>query len=275
MGKIDSRTFINCLRDITSSDLMVKDRTKTGIKGFDELIEGGFPRGSTILLTGTPGTGKTIFSLEYLYNGVTEFKEKGLYVSFGQPVESLKEQALQFGWDLEPLINEGMLEIKHMPIKNLDFAALDELINNVSENKIKRLVVDSISSLAINAPVYNYVKDMALVDIMKKNSFFSPPIMGDLIVKRFIYNFVDSLRLMENDCTTLLISESAERGRYISRDTISEFVADGILLINFESMGGQFSRNLLIRKMRNTINNEDVHPVEISKTGMIIHDIGK
>lgn len=249
------------------------ERTKTGIKGLDELIEGGFPTGNTILVTGTPGTGKTIFGLEYVYNGVTKFKERSLYVSFEQPVKMLVQQAKQFGWDLESLMEKGAFQVDYIPIKDLKPDTADMLVKKIQKEKIRRLVVDSISTLAINAPIYMSVKDISLVDIMKGQSFFSPPILGDLIVKRFIYNFVDALHIMDHTCTTLLLSESAERGEYLSRDTVSEFIVDGVILITFESMGGAFSRSLSVRKMRHTKNDEDVHPLEISSKGLVVHKL--
>ena len=72
-------------------------RVKTGIKGFDELIEGGFPKNSSILVCGGPGCGKTIFASEFIYNGAKKYNEKGMYVSFEQNSDSIKNQARQFG----------------------------------------------------------------------------------------------------------------------------------------------------------------------------------
>ena len=74
-----------------------KDRVKVGIEGFDVLVQGGFPRGKIVLLSGTAGTGKTIFALQYLYKGAHEFNEPGLYITFEEGSENLKNQALQFG----------------------------------------------------------------------------------------------------------------------------------------------------------------------------------
>ena len=79
--------------------------------------------------------------------------------------------------------------------------------------------------------------------------------------------------MLDLDCTSILISEASEKGDYLSRDTISEFACDGVILINFESMGGEFSRSLIIRKMRNTRNDEDIHPLEIGKSGLVTHDV--
>ena len=60
------------------------DRVATGVAGFDGLVQGGLPAGSNILLTGRPGTGKTIFALQYLYNGALK-GENGIYISPSTP----------------------------------------------------------------------------------------------------------------------------------------------------------------------------------------------
>lgn len=246
-------------------------RVKTGIKGFDELVDGGIPRGSSVLIVGTPGTCKTIFALETLYNGA-KMGEKGLYVSFEQDPDELREQASQFGMDLYAMEKKGLLKLEYIPVKQLNPHTADELLRDVLRHGIKRVVIDSISTLSINAPIYQPLKDLALRDFMEAKSFFSPVIAGDLIVRRFLYNFVDELKHIDG-CTSFLISEAGEKSEYLSRDTISEFVCDGIVLLSFESLGGQYSRSLIVRKMRNTRHDDDAHPVEVSKSGLVIHTI--
>lgn len=63
---------------------MKGDRVPTGIEGLDPSIEGGFPRGSLILLAGNPGTGKTVFGAQFLYRGASVYGEPGVYVSFAE-----------------------------------------------------------------------------------------------------------------------------------------------------------------------------------------------
>ncbi|MFQ5474406.1 MAG: RAD55 family ATPase [Candidatus Nanoarchaeia archaeon] len=247
-------------------------RVPTNIKGFDKLAQGGFPETSTVLLAGSPGTGKTIFGLEYIYRGAKDFNQKGLYISFEQDNTSIKEQALQFGWDLEKYEKLGLIELLYIPTKDIDRLTADFIRARVLRNKVHRLVVDSLSTLAINAPIYAPLKDLAILDVMKNKKIFSPPILGNLVMRRFIYNFIDELRNVDH-CTSLLISESSEKGEYLSRDTISEFVCDSVLHFKFESMGGDFSRSILIRKMRHTKNDEDIHPLEIGKTGIKVHTL--
>lgn len=246
-------------------------RVATGIPGFDELIEGGFPKNSSILVCGGPGTGKSIFCIQFLVNGAAEFNEKGLYITFEQRREALIEQAKQFGWDLDSLEKSGKLKIISIPVEKITSKTIKQVQDIVKKEGIKRLVIDSLSTLVVNAPIYTTPSELAIKDVVGENIVFSPPIIGDYIVKRFVYDFIEQLRNL--DCTNMLISEASQNGEYITRDTLSEFVCDGIVLITFESLGGNYSRSMTIRKMRETKNNEDVHPVEMSNKGLVVHKI--
>lgn len=231
----------------------VEARVKTGIKGFDRLVQGGFPRGKKILLSGTPGTSKTIFALQFLYNGVTKYGEKGLYISFEERIDSLYNQAMQFGWNLKKLEKEKKLKIICIPPNNIKETTAKEVIKLAGKNNYKRLVIDSLSALSINSPT----------------TFSSVTDITEISVKRFIYGFINDLRDLENNITSLLISQTTEG--QLSRDTVSEFVCDGIVHINYETLGGKYSRTIVIRKMRETKNDEDLHPLEITDNGIVIH----
>jgi KaiC/GvpD/RAD55 family RecA-like ATPase len=231
------------------------ERTATGIKGFDKLVQGGLLRGKTVLLSGTPGTGKTIFALQYIYNGATMFNEPGVYITFEERVDSLKSQAMQFGWDLDRLEKEGKLRLLHIPVTTLNKNTVGNIIEIAKEFNAKRLVIDSLSTLSINTP----------------SVISSAPHSGEFATKKFIYLFIDSLRQLKNT-TTLLISQNASEGG-ISNDSVSEFVCDGVIQFIYESMGGDFSRSLVIRKTREIKNDSDIHPVEIGKEGIVVHDL--
>ena len=112
---------------------------KTGISGFDKLVGGGFERGATIVLCGTPGTAKTIFSTEFIYNGAAKFGEKGLYVTFEETRPQVFAQAEQFGWDLQRYEKKGLLQIVCVPAEEINYETVERIISIIKKEKIQRL----------------------------------------------------------------------------------------------------------------------------------------
>ncbi|MCM2325086.1 MAG: AAA family ATPase [Candidatus Woesearchaeota archaeon] len=246
-------------------------KTKTGIPGFDKLVDGGFPNGSVILVCGTPGTAKSLFSMQFSYNGSKMYDETSMYISFEQSKEDMVNQAKQFGWHLEELIAKGKLILRSIPVEDINHLTFEQIVQEAKEKKVKRIVIDSLSTFSINAPVYYAIYDLFLRDMITQDSVFSPPITEEFLLKRFIYYLIGKLKKL--GVTSILISEIGNDSSFLSRDTVSEFMSDGIIQMFFESMGGQYSRSLLVRKMRHVKNDEDIHPVEISSKGLVIHDI--
>ena len=224
-------------------------RIKTHIPGFDELIENGLPQGSTILVSGIAGTGKTILSLEYLYNGATRDNHRCLYFTFEEKKKALIEQAGQFGWDLEKLEKNQKLKIISMGTENIDMDYVEQILEIIKTFKPQRTVIDSINTLA-------YLATCDELAPCEHN------------IKKFIYYFLAKFKQIE-DLTSIFISQKDNK----TSNTIAEYICDGIINIDYESMGGDFSRTMTIRKMRRTKNNEDLHPLEISKEGIRVHNI--
>ena len=230
------------------------EKIKTGISGFDALVKGGLPAGSCVLLSGTPGTGKTIFALEYIYRGALE-GDKGLYISLEEQTQSLRDQASNFGWDFEALEKKGMITLMYIPTSSITNSTIKEIQSTVSEYGIKRLVLDSVSTLSLAIPTIQTV----ISDITE----FS--------IKRFVHNFIDEIK-GPRKTTILLISQTSDDKKF-SSDEVSEFMSDGIIHIVYESMGGEYSRSLIVRKMRQVKNDEDIHPLEISNKGIVVHTL--
>src|SRR5689334_4482243 len=87
------------------------EKIRTLIEGFDDISHGGLPAGRTTLVSGTSGTGKTLLSLQFLFNGITYFDEPGVFVTFEESPSDIIKNAHIFGWNLQRLINEGKLFI--------------------------------------------------------------------------------------------------------------------------------------------------------------------
>jgi circadian clock protein KaiC len=139
-------------KDKASIDLQNKERVPTGIKGFDDLIEGGFEKDSSVLLVGSAGTGKTLFSLQFIYEGVTKYNEPGIFISFEEEKESLYKHAMQFGWDFKKVEQENKFRLlffkPHQVTKILEEGG-GQIRDALKELGAKRVVVDSITAYAL------------------------------------------------------------------------------------------------------------------------------
>ncbi|MHA2300742.1 MAG: ATPase domain-containing protein, partial [Candidatus Thorarchaeota archaeon] len=142
------------------SDFVI-ERVKTGIPGLDELIEGGFPKGDTILIAGRAGTGKSIMANQFLYNGAKEYDEPGVLVTLEESPHLIKRNMMRFGMDLDALVKKKKLAIVDLspskeatPMKigeypSFDLSGLEAIIlNHVKKLGAKRVVIDTLAILA-------------------------------------------------------------------------------------------------------------------------------
>ena len=241
------------------------ERVKTGIDGLDNMIEGGLPRGRTVLLSGGCGTGKSIFGMQYLYNGVLEHGEPGLYVSMDERPELMRQDMLRFGWDIKALEDQGKLVIldmtgtkigvqtgeKYSMSSSLD---IDRLILKITQTAgeigAKRLVIDSLPALGFR------LKD-------------------ELEIRNMILKLTYAIR--RSGLTAILVSEVPEQTMgsgpmSFSKHGIAEYVADAVIMLHYLGMGTDTNRTLYIRKMRGTKHKEDIIPLHITETGIKLID---
>ena len=131
----------------------ILERVPTGIKGLDDAMAGGFIRGSINLVAGSPGSGKSIFAMQYLVNGAKKYNEPGIYITFEERKDKLTQYLGNFGWDLKNLIAGKKIEILEQSPADIKKATAKELLGLkfkiVKELKAKRLVVDSISAFSL------------------------------------------------------------------------------------------------------------------------------
>ncbi|MBN2250994.1 MAG: hypothetical protein JW724_02840 [Candidatus Altiarchaeota archaeon] len=235
------------------------ERVKTGVNGLDELIEGGFPKGHCILLSGAPGTGKTIFGMQYLYNGAKS-GDKGLYLVFNEELEDVLLQPAVFGWDLQRYIENGKLKVICIDVKDFNIKAL---INEIRDEGYERVVVDSLSSILAH-PIALEDIDISYTLKDKLERLVPSPIHTSVATRLIVEKVITELR--KQSCTSLIISELVESVGGLSRDTISEFLVDGVITLQYVMVGIESSRNLMIRKMRATAHSENIHPIEFRES---------
>ncbi len=237
-------------------------RVPTGVNGLDELMEGGFPAGRSILVSGACGTGKTIFGVQYLYQGAAKYSEPGVYVTLDERPDLIRQDMLRFGWDLRKLEEQNMLHIIDGTIAKLGMPSdeefslpatgfdLDRLLLEIMRitKRIgaKRVVIDSIPALGFN--------------------FENPGEIRKAILKL-------GYMLMRIGVTSLITSEVHEGANRFGKYGVEEYVVDGVIMMHYMGMGTTSNRTLHIRKMRATKHSEDLHPLEITDRGLLVHKV--
>ncbi len=216
-------------------------RVKMGIPGLDDLIEGGVPEKSVILLSGGAGCGKTTFSCQFLMEGLKN-NENVLYITLEEMPEDIKADAIQFGFDFSKYEEDGSCRIVYYDPFELG-ELIDRMTDLINVNKVQRLVIDSISMLGL------YLQE-------------------EYKIRKELYTLVNSLK--QTGCTTLMLSEIPENTKSLSRYGVEEFVADGVIVLYYMGIGEGVFRNLQIRKMRRTAHKNGTFPVSIGAHGMKI-----
>lgn len=245
-------------------------RVRTGIKGLDTLMQGGIPEGFSVLVCGPPGTAKTILGLEYLYRGAKDYGENGLYVTIEEHPDKLKQQAAMFGFNYPALERMGRVTFLKIPIDIHSYDLVRTIKYAIEKTKAKRMVIDSLSALDINAGMYS----IPVKVLPEKDRFYANDMMqlrdtkGD-IGKQFIYLFIN--RITELEPTTMFITDSLQKDDlYMTRDGVSEFVCDGVMKLEMKDFGKTLIRTLEIKKMRNTNIVSGVHTLNIGTNGLDI-----
>jgi len=237
------------------------NRIKTRIPGFDDLVEGGLPEGRSILVSGGTGTGKTIFATQFLINGVSE-GEPGIYLTLDERPELIREDMLRFGWNIRQMEDAGQMKIIDGTIAKIGIPSdeefslpatgfdldklLLELMKAIKKIRAKRVVIDSIPALGLNFENEHDVRKAVL---------------------KLVY------LLSRAGVTTVMTTEIDEDSKKYGKYGVEEFVADGVIVLHYMGIGTQSNRTLHIRKMRATKHSEDLHPIQITDSGMKIHKV--
>jgi len=223
---------------------MAIERVKTGIEGLDKALNGGIPKKNIVLVSGGAGTGKSTLCMQYLVNGC-KMGEKGLYVSTEQNEEELKKTASNFGWDLDGLVKSGKLKIVYYDVLITD-NFLDKIANIYNQFLPKRIVIDSLTTLTDSLLVsIDSQKDQPFTLIRVEESLSPIPKSERIVAKTLLYHLVGKLKLF--DATILLSSELLEEAKGLSADEISEFICDGVIILDYNSIGVSVFRTIKIK----------------------------
>ena len=222
------------------------ERVPTGITGLDGLIEGGLPRGRITLITGAAGAGKTTFSMQFLYQGITRFGENGLFVTLEEETPDLLRDMSRYGWNLNELMEQHKLAIVQSPIPfeiGRDEVVLDSMLDAIHRHAMavdaRRIVFDSIASLGL--PYDNPVKLRS--DVLRLGAM-----------------------LRELGCTTLLLTEMLEGEKKVTRYDIEQFIAHGVIALHVTPT----YRAIQVMKMRGTNHDMGIHRLRIMENGLVI-----
>ena len=231
---------------------------KTGIPGFDTILSEGIKKDSSVLVSGPPGSGKTIFGLQFICSGANEYDEPGVYISLSQSVDEIKNDCKSLGLDIEDLISKGkvlLIDLRPFKIKDevvdrddslykaeqIPFEHLTRFIlNSIKKIKAKRIVVDSISILG-----------------MQYSDKFH--------MRQGLQGMIQSL---ENfNVTSLLISENSE-----NNIPSESFVTSGIIELDNQIINNKMKRTIKITKLRGIKHSEQVHSLELGSNGLYIYE---
>ena len=238
------------------------DRVSTGIVGFDEKLEGGFVPGSVVLIAGKAGTCKTTVAASFIYDGVQK-NEPGVYITTEEMEDGIKDDLMSvFGWDFQALEAKGTLNF--MSIKPI---YPDKVLGDSDLAKISKFYTYDISKKIIAAVKAVNAKRLVLDSI----SIFEMFIKDKYLAKISLMTLLEELR--KTGVTTIITGEIPESSEGLSRNEIVEYLADGVMKLEFVPVSEDFKRTITIRKMRRTNHSSNIHPFEFNKNGLNIVEV--
>jgi circadian clock protein KaiC len=222
----------------------------TGIRGLDQITDGGLPRGRSTLVCGGPGAGKTLLGIEFLARGARDFGEAGVFVSFEERADDLAKNAFSLGFDLGRLARSKRFAVEHIVLNRSElleageydleglFIRLGAAIDAVGA---KRVVLDTIEAL------FGVLTNEGILRA-ELNRLFS--------------------WLKDKGVTTVI---TAERGQgALTRHGLEEYVSDCVIVLDQRVDDQIATRRLRIVKYRGSTHGTNEYPFLIDRTGFVV-----
>lgn len=231
---------------------MAIELIKTGVPGLDQVMKGGLRRKSSILVTGAPGTGKTILALQFIYYGAKDCNENGIFISTEESLEVLEQSARNLGMDLNSMVGKGKIFFMQKPIATLKggISSIKGLIDAIKKNNIKRVALDSLIFFEYLYPRFDGNK---------------------MEFRRQVLMFIQEMK--KAGVTFLVVSERSVTDFDRLTYDMMDFVFEGIILLSRIRKGSYFERVLTVAKIRGQDHSLDVYPVTIGIDGLkILYD---
>jgi circadian clock protein KaiC len=237
-------------RSSAPRELLPLEKTPTGIPGFDEISEGGLPKGRTTIVCGGAGCGKTMLGIEFLVRGAQEYNEPGVLMAFEETPEDIARNVASMGFDIEALANQKKLF--------LDFISVEpHEIQESGDYDLEGLFIRLQSAVdAVGAKRVMFDTLEALF-----SGFKNPGILRAEFRRLFRW-------LKDRGLTTVI---TAERGEgTLTRHGLEEYVSDCVILLDHRIKDQISARRLRIVKYRGTKHGADEYPFLIDERGMSI-----
>ncbi len=217
------------------------ERVHSGVEGLDEMMGGGIPKGNLVVLSGDPGSGKTVMCWQFIWEGITKHDENAVYVSLEETEDTIYQGALEFGWDFKKLVEQGKLVV--ITIELYDFERLKAAIeDNVKAVNAKRVIIDP-------GVIFRLFFDREL-DARKR--------------------IVSLGKMLKTIGVTTIITNEMTLDQLSSLYGLEEYVADGVILLYHTKIKNRFIRSVAVIKMRNTEIAEKLKPVKIGSDGITV-----
>ena len=219
------------------------ENVSTGISGLDEVCKGGFRRGSSILIAGAPGTGKSIFAMQLMY-AAAKRKEATLFISSEEPAESIREYMSIWGKDANKLEEDGLITLIEQRIFGGKMISMEAPMTLIRKKKIKLLILDSLT-------LFEYL--------------YSPHVEE---YRRGVLQFLFDLK--EAGVTILATSERHGTSLDAFPYKVDDSLFDAIVLLTKVRKGSSFERVLNVAKLRGKEHGLDIYPFTITKNGLSV-----